>query len=152
MRILLPTFALALLAGPALAGSIEPVTGATAADSISTITCEACPALKPKPVAETYHVDAIAPGTQKVDIREENGERKLFRTEAWMGGSPVVFVSKAPAETTQAASTDTEENAVTVDAGTQTGALDEGAARHAKTAAIASSREFDPGKFELRLD
>ncbi|MGX5719514.1 plant virulence effector HPE1-like domain-containing protein [Shinella zoogloeoides] len=152
MRILLPTLAFALLAAPALAGSIRPVEDAVSADSIETIRCGDCPALKPKIKAATYHVDAIAPGTQKVEVREENGERKIFRTEAWMGGSPVVFVSKAPAETTQAASTDTEENAVTVDAGTQTGALDEGAARHAKTAAIASSREFDPGKFELRLD
>ncbi len=144
MRILLPTFALALLAGPALAGSIEPVTGATAADSISTITCEACPALKPKPVAETYHVDAIAPGTQKVEIREENGERKLFRTEAWMGGSPVLFVSKAPAETV--------DTAQAIDTSTQTSAVGMGAAHAATAAGMTASREFDPGKFELRLN
>ncbi|WP_313193223.1 plant virulence effector HPE1-like domain-containing protein [Shinella zoogloeoides] len=154
MRILLPTLAFALLAAPAFADSIRPLAGAVSADSIETIRCGDCPALKPKVKAATYHVDAIAPGTQKIEVREENGERKIFRTEAWMGGSPVVFVSKAPAEATQAASTDTpaEDNAVTVDAGTRTGALDEGAARHVKTAAIASSREFDPGKFELRLD
>jgi len=147
MRILLPTFALALLAGPALAGSIEPVTGATAADSISTITCEACPALKPKPVAETYHVDAIAPGTQKVEIREENGEHKLFRTEAWMGGSPVLFVSKAPAETVDSAETEQP-----VDTSARTSALGKDAAQATVTAGMTASREFDPGKFELRLD
>ncbi len=147
MRILLPTFALALLAGPALAGSIEPVAGATAADSISTITCEACPALKPKPVAETYHVDAIAPGTQKVEIREENGERKLFRTEAWMGGSPVLFVSKAPAE-----AVDTANAGPAVDTDTQTSAVGKDAAHAVAAAGMTASREFDPGKFELRLN
>ncbi|MGD9477251.1 plant virulence effector HPE1-like domain-containing protein [Shinella sp. G-2] len=146
MRTLLPTFALVLLAAPALAGSIEPIAGAVSADSIETVRCTDCPALKPKLKGATYHVDAITPGTQKVEVREQNGERKIFRTEAWMGGSPVLFVSKAPAVTVEAA-----DGAQTVDAGARTSAVGEEAARQAATATMTASQEFDPGKFELRL-
>ncbi|WP_411033552.1 plant virulence effector HPE1-like domain-containing protein [Shinella sp. BYT-45] len=154
MRTLLPTLALMLLAAPAFAGSIEPVAGATSAGSIETISCTGCPALKPRLKAATYHVDAIEPGTQKVEIRETNGERKIFRTEAWMGGSPVLFVSKAPVETLEAADADkpAEDSAATVDASAKTSALDAGAAQEAATAMMATSREFDPAKFELRLN
>jgi hypothetical protein len=148
MRILLPTLAFALLAAPAFAGSIEPAAGTATAGSIKTISCPTCPPLKPKFKASTYHVDDIAPGTQKVEIREVNGERKIFRTEAWMGGSPVLFVNKAPAETVEAA----EAEKPAVDTGTQTGALNSGAAGQAATASMATSREFDPSKFELRLN
>ena len=150
MRILLPTLAFALFAAPAFAGSIEPAADTTTAGSIKTISCPSCPALKPKLKASTYHVDAIAPGTQKVEIREVNGERKIFRTEAWMGGSPVLFVNKAPAETV--AEVEKPAGANAVDTGTQTGALDSGAAGQAATASMATSQEFDPSKFELRLN
>lgn len=155
MRTLLPTFALVLLAVPAFAGSIDPVTNTSAAgNSISTISCGDCPALKPKAKTSTYHVDAIAAGTQKVEIREKNGERKIFRTEAWMGGSPVLFVSKAPVESTQAADAKKtiEDNAVTVDASARTSAVNETAAHEAATATMTTSREFDPAGFELRVN
>ncbi|MEW9616352.1 plant virulence effector HPE1-like domain-containing protein [Shinella sp. S4-D37] len=158
MRTLLPTFAVMLLAAPAFAGSIEPLAAASSGgSSISAVRCDDCPALKPKPKHATYHVDAIDPGTQKVEIREENGERKIFRTEAWMGGSPVLFVSKAPAEVHQAAEAEKPANEKatsleTVDAGARTGALDEAAAHPTVTAGMATSREFDPAGFELRLN
>lgn len=158
MHTLLPTFAFLLLAAPALAGSIEPVASASSkGSSISAIRCDDCPALKPKSKSAAYHVDAIEPGTQKVEIREENGERKIFRTEAWMGGSPVLFVSKAPVEVQQAAEAekpaDADATAVeTVDAGARTGALDETAASRTATVGMVPSREFDPAGFELRLN
>lgn len=155
MRTLLATFALMLLAVPALGGSIEPVGGTpSTGTSVSTISCADCPALKPKRKTDPYHVDAIAPGTQKVEVREANGERKIFRTEAWMGGSPVLFVSKAPAETVQAAEAEKsiEDNAVTVDATARTSALDDTAAREAASAGMIPSRELDPAGFELRLN
>lgn len=156
MRTLLPTFGLLLLAAPAFAGSIETMPATTSSSSISTVHCDACPALKPKAKASTYHVDAIAPGTQKIEIREQNGERKVFRTEAWMGGSPVLFVNKAPAETVQAAEAEKplDENAAaaTVDTSTKTSALGTDAAHETTTAAVATSREFDPAKFELRVE
>lgn len=153
MRTLL-IFAVLLAAAPAFAGSFEPVSGMTTAGSIETVSCDDCPALKPKREASTYHVDAIDPGTQKVEIREANGERKIYRTEAWMGGSPVLFVSKAPAETVQAAdaAAPVEDTTIAVDATAKTSALDSDAARDAKTAAIASSQEFDPSGFELRVN
>lgn len=156
MRILLPTLALMLFTAPAFAGSIEPVAAdADGGASIETIRCTDCPALQPKLEAVTYHVDDIAPGTQKVEIREEDGERKIFRTEAWMGGSPVVFVSKAPEETQHAAEAETpaeEKPAETVDAGATTSALDSSAAHEAASAAMVPSQEFDPSGFELRLN
>ena len=142
MRILLPTLAFALLAAPAFAGSIEPAADTTTAGSIKTISCPSCPALKPKLKASTYHVDAIAPGTQKVEIREVNGERRIYRTEAWMGGSPVLFVNKAPAEAVEAADAEKPVEANTVDTSARTSALE----------ADTASREFDPAKLELRLD
>lgn len=153
MRTLL-TFAVLLAAAPAFAGSFEPVSGAATAGSIETVSCADCPPLKPKREASTYHVDAIAPGTQKVEIREANGERKIYRTEAWMGGSPVLFVNKAPAETVQAAdaAAPAEDTTIAVDTTAKTSALDSGAARDAKTAAMASSQEFDPAGFELRVN
>ena len=142
MRILPPSLAFVLLAAPALAGSIDPIVGATGAGSIETIRCADCPALKPKLKSSAYHVDAIAPGTQKVEIREVNGERRIYRTEAWMGGSPVLFVNKAPAEAVEAADAEKPVEANTIDTSARTSALEAGAA----------SREFDPAKLELRLN
>ena len=140
MRTLLPAFAMMLLAAPAFAGSIEPVAGdSSESASIATIRCDDCPALKPKAKSTAYHVEAIEPGTQKVEIREENGERRIFRTEAWMGGSPVLFVSKAPAE-------------AVIDAEAKTSALDATASHAAATASMTTSREFDPAGFELRVN
>ncbi|MGB3815871.1 MAG: plant virulence effector HPE1-like domain-containing protein [Shinella sp.] len=152
MRILLPTIAVMLLAAPALAGSIQPVAGSSSGDSISTIRCTDCPTLKQKIKAATYHVDAIAPGTQKIEIREQDGERRIFRTEAWMGGSPVLFVSKAPAERVVAADADKPVDAVGVDAASQTSAVNADAGQQAEAATMAASREFDPEMFELRLN
>jgi hypothetical protein len=154
MRTLLPTLAFALLAAPALASSIEPVTGNPAkATSIETVSCADCPPLKEKPKGETYFVAPIDPGTQKVEIREANGERKMFRTEAWMGGSAVVFVSKAPQEVVKTAETAVDADmgpTVIVDKDATTGALDIGTANTTVTAA--TSREFDPAGFELRIN
>jgi hypothetical protein len=155
MRTLLTTIAFVLAAAPAFAGSIEPIaTGSSTGGSISAIRCDDCPALRPKAKIATYHVDALAPGTQKIEVREANGERKIFRTEAWMGGSPVLFVNKAPEEEAQSAEAvkPAEDRAVTVDAAARTGALTTTAAHEAASATMIPSREFDPAKFELRLN
>lgn len=150
MRTLATTFAVLFMAAPAFASSIEPFAGPSdAAGSVSAVSCDACPALKAKPKSETYHVEAIAPGTQKIEVREENGERRIFRTEAWMGGSPVVFVSKAPAE---APAETTPVAAEEVDADARTSALDTDAVTQASVASVTVSREFDPSGFALRLN
>ena len=110
-------------------------------------------------VAKTHNVQASVGAYYKsvLPTTDANGERKLFRTEAWMGGSPVLFVSKAPVEALQAAEVEKtlDENAAvtqTVDASAKTSALDETAAREAATATMLPSQEFDPAGFELRVN
>ncbi|MDX3925591.1 MAG: plant virulence effector HPE1-like domain-containing protein [Shinella sp.] len=166
MRNLLPVLAFAAFASPALASSIEPVASGTAGEnSIETVRCLDCPPLKEKPKSESYFVQPIEPGTQKVEIREESGERKMYRTEAWFGGSPVVFVSKLPDEPVTAPQTETAgaEDAAedmemagdAIDREATTSALHRGAAADAmaaNAAAAAGSRQFDSSSFELRLN
>jgi hypothetical protein len=154
MRFLLPTIACGLLATPVIASSIETVTpGTKGQGSIEAISCAECPALKETKRAATYVVPDIAPGTQKVEIREIGGERKLFRSEAWLGGSPVVFVNRAPETVDTAIAAEPGEPAAAVDPDTLTGALgDKVADRAAASAETAGSRQLDPSTFELRLD
>ncbi|MDR6756184.1 hypothetical protein J2Y48_001474 [Mycoplana sp. BE70] len=158
MRSLLPTVAFALLGAPALASSIEPIaSGGKGQGSIQTISCADCPALKETKRSKTYIVPDIEPGTQKVEIREVDGERKVFRSEAWLGGSPVIFVSKAPEEGTgNTEATDSAETGNIIDPEAKTGALETGSAAVAATAAAGSqeagSRELDPSGFELRVN
>ena len=91
----------ALMAGSAMASSID-VVGANAASSDSSIlkmTCTTCPPLQVVEAKKEYIVPTLAEGTlEHSQIRDVDGEKKLFRTEGWMGGSPVVFVSKATPE------------------------------------------------------
>lgn len=166
MRRLLPILAFALLAAPAAASSIEPVaSGGKGRGSVATISCAQCPPLKAAERERSYLVPELKPGTQKVEIREVDGERKMFRSEAWFGGSPVVFVSKAPEQPPQdvatgtAAETPVETSAeavAVIDTAATTGAVDASAAAHAVTAATAAgpagSRQLDPSTFELRLN
>lgn len=96
----------ALMAGSAMASSID-VVGANAASSDSSIlkmTCTTCPPLQVVEAKKEYIVPTLADGTlEHSQIRDVDGEKKLFRTEGWMGGSPVVFVTKAPAPVAVAA-------------------------------------------------
>jgi hypothetical protein len=93
MRLTILVFALLSTAASAQAGSIDVIgTGDGSTRSIEKITCTGCVARvakKAEPVLQ------LAPGTQTFEIREVNGVKKLYRTEAWLGGSPVVHVSKA---------------------------------------------------------
>lgn len=158
MRLHLSTIALALLASPALASSIEPVTSGDSEGqgSIHTITCGECPALREKPKGQAYFVPDIDPGTQKVEIREIGGEKKMFRSEAWLGGSPVVFVSKAPEAGVGATAMPTSETANVIDPDATTGALGAKAASHAVTASAggepSGSPALDSSTFELRVE
>jgi hypothetical protein len=96
----------ALMAGSAMASSID-VVGADAASTNSSIlkmTCTTCPPLQVVEAKKEYTVPTLADGTlEHSQIRDVDGEKKLFRTEGWMGGSPVVFVTKAPAPVAVAA-------------------------------------------------
>ncbi len=88
-----------LMAGSAMASSID-VVGANAVSansSIITKVCTTCPSLLVKQAKRDYIVPTLADGAiQQSQIRDVDGEKKLYRTEGWMGGSPVVFVTKAP--------------------------------------------------------
>lgn len=159
MRSLLPTVAFALLGVPALASSIETIaSGGNGQGSVQTISCADCPALKEKKRSKTYIVPDLEPGTQKVEIREVDGEKKVFRSEAWLGGSPVVFVSKAP----EGGPVDTDANDTMAGASAESGngidpeattsALETGSAAVAAGSHEAGSRELDPSGFELRLN
>lgn len=164
MRSLLITAALLCAAGPAAASSIEEMaSGTVGSSSVATISCARCPTLQPK-AKPSYVVPELAPGTERVELKEVDGELKSLRTEAWLGGSPVVFVNKASQEAIEAAARNADQPAVAdASAGADTVGID----RSAKTAAVAtishaepvaasmaadSSRKFDPADFDLRLD
>lgn len=92
-------FASALTPLSALASSLEYVRAAPiSTPSVTTMECSGCPALEPSPRSTTYVVPELEPGTDRSEIRDINGQMKIVREEAWLGGSPVTFVSKASAE------------------------------------------------------
>ncbi|MBY5331750.1 plant virulence effector HPE1-like domain-containing protein [Rhizobium leguminosarum] len=98
--------AILLMAGSAMASSIEVVgkTAPSAEGSIVTETCAHCPPLQAELAKKDYTVPELKPGVlQASEIRDVGGEKKIYRTEGWMGGSPVVFVSKATPEAMLAA-------------------------------------------------
>lgn len=160
MRHLVLIAALTAFAAPASASSIETVVSGKAVNSsIETIDCSSCPPLIEKKKTSTYTAAEIEPGTQKVELKTINGEMKAVRTEAWMGGSPVIFVSKATEDVIRA-SLDAEKanpgvSLETVASTTKTlPAVSGDAAVKAATLgdAKAPSQEFDPASFEMRLD
>lgn len=163
--------ALLVLPVPAFASSIESAGIKAGAGSIIVKSCDHCPASGAKPKRSAYIVPELKPGTQTVEIREINGEKKLVRTEAWLGGSPVVYVSKAPEAETAAApaiATPVAASAITeaaaspqkadmipatadgVDPSATTSALavqpEAGA-----SAQISTAKALDASKFELRM-
>lgn len=112
MRSLLITAALVYAAGPAAASSIDNITSGEAVNSsVATVSCEACPPLQPKK-KPSYVVPDLAPGTDRVELKEIHGEVKSVRTEAWLGGSPVIFVNDASDDAIRAAGMETSEPAV----------------------------------------
>ncbi|RFB97175.1 hypothetical protein B5K11_04505 [Rhizobium leguminosarum bv. trifolii] len=94
--------AILLMAGSAMASSIEVIGKAAprpSEGSIVTESCGACPPLQAELVKRDYTVPELKPGVlQASEVRDVGGEKKIYRTEGWMGGSPVVFVSKATPE------------------------------------------------------
>lgn len=59
--------------------------------SVRMITCTTCPSAETKKAEARPTLEA---GTQKIELRTVNGKQQLVRTEAWLGGSPVVFINK----------------------------------------------------------
>ncbi|WP_457582469.1 plant virulence effector HPE1-like domain-containing protein [Ensifer canadensis] len=175
MRLLLITTAVALVAGSAWAQSIEKVVSGEAVNSsVATVSCAQCPPLQIKKKV-TYVVPEIEKGSEKVELKQINGEMRLVRTEAWLGGSPVVFISKPSGDVLKAATGGTEQAdtataaadidvanpgiydlaASVVDETATTAAVQ--TIRQAEPAVAASvtaesSRYFDPSSLELRLN
>ncbi|MDH6266543.1 hypothetical protein M2360_001939 [Rhizobium sp. SG_E_25_P2] len=145
--------AFAAMSAPAFAGSIDVKATDRSGRSVEFIRCEACGQMAEKKVVDTGPM--LRPGEQKIEIRTVNGQKMIYRTEAWMGGSPVVMVSKAPAGL-DAAVADTEPLPV------ETPIIDRDATTSAVSAdmqhmpppieeAKAAPPPFDPGKMQLRL-
>lgn len=166
MRLVLTT-ALVLASGAAFASSITTIGGAhPSGTSIVEKRCTDCPAAKLKANESTYKVPELANGIQKTEIIDINGEKKLVRTEAWFGGSPVIYISKLPgwmatdsaiADLHPAADGSTETGIATLDASRDGIDLDattsavgiNGTAESVRTSAVPVTATF--GSFDLRL-
>ncbi len=89
--------AFVLFAGSAQAQSILPLSSDTQGTTTSmlSIRCQTCPPLKTADDGN-YKVPVLKGAIQSVSMMEIDGEKKIVRTDAWMGGSPVVHISKLP--------------------------------------------------------
>lgn len=148
MRFLLTT-ALILTSGTALASSITPLVGHSGNGSVITKSCDDCSPVETEEEATGYTVPVLESGPQKTEIVEINGEKMLVRTEAWLGGSPVVHVSKVhewmpEGGSALAAHTGTDG----IDHNAMVGAVHAGMAG---TAAAEKPAAFDPDAMVLRL-
>lgn len=172
MRLVLASVLVLLSGGAALASSITPVVGQRSNGvSIVGISCETCKAAhRPeKQKVSTYKVPELERGTQKVEIININGEKKLVRTEAWLGGSPVIHVGKLPAwmaeenaiasvHPTTNGSTErdiasVERNDDGIDTGTTASAVDESAKTGSTTVAtVAEPQPLSLQGFQLRTN
>jgi hypothetical protein len=168
MRVHILALAAFSVTGLAHAASVDSIkTGMQkTTSSIEIIHCAKCFQEAKKKVAPV--AIELAPGTQKVEIRNVGGVMKVYRTEAWLGGSPVVVVSKASdtqiAE--QVVDAPTEKVAVKVDkkpaeqpVALGADMIDESATTAAVTADMGAAVKvapkkaaFDASKLELRLD
>lgn len=144
--------AILLTAGSAMASSIEVVgsSGSKDAGSIVTESCNQCPPLRNESRKKDYTVPELQPGAfQSMEIRDVDGEKKIFRTEGWMGGSPVVFVSKATPES-MLASTPSALPADGIDASATTAAVISGDAKPVAAGLAEQSAPLDVSSFKLR--
>jgi hypothetical protein len=88
-------------ASPILASSLDVIRSdaQTQGGSIVVKHCQTCPPLQAVETKKEYVVPTLAEGAfQQSQVRNIGGEKKLYRTEGWMGGSPIVFVTRAPSE------------------------------------------------------
>jgi hypothetical protein len=112
MRHIILTAAFVLACGSAMANSIQPMQSLPAGgNSLSMLSksCTDCPALKGvELIKKQYVVPVLENGRQTTVVRQINGETKVVRTEAWLGGSPVVFISNPTPEALAAANAPTD--------------------------------------------
>ncbi len=70
--------------------------GGKTEDSIIRIGCSVCPA--PKPKTSGYLVPDVPKGQSRFELKTVKGEQLIYRADAMLGGSPVLFISKATPE------------------------------------------------------
>ncbi|MCZ4288330.1 plant virulence effector HPE1-like domain-containing protein [Hoeflea alexandrii] len=177
MQRLIIAAAVCMGAGTAGASSIEPYTpSANTKTSIVEIGCPSCAREAAAKAAEEAQVK-LAPGEQIVEVHEVGGKMMIYRTENLLGGSPVTMVRKASEadlialgvvqpETNQVAETDApaadgSDQPLTADASDEPKLFEPVIANSAPgidaetmTSALsdAPQAEFDPSKYELRLN
>jgi hypothetical protein len=124
MRFVTLTAIMTLSSSAAFAGSIDSVmTHSNISPSQTLIICQNCPP-PPKPQTVTREDEPKwTPGAQNIEIRDINGTKKRLSKEAWFGGSPVLFVTKAPGE--EGTNTAATQPMPGVDNGSTTAALTE---------------------------
>jgi hypothetical protein len=89
MRSLALVAAIVLVPGTAFAGAISTISGnADTAGSVVHIG-------PPAPVVTKPAEPKLAPGEELVQLKRIDGKTKVYRTEAWLGGSPVTYVTTA---------------------------------------------------------
>ncbi|MBB4115735.1 MULTISPECIES: plant virulence effector HPE1-like domain-containing protein [Rhizobium] len=145
--------AILLMAGSAMASSIEVVgkTAPRADGSIVTESCANCPPLQAEVSKKDYTVPELKPGVlQASEIRDVGGEKKIYRTEGWMGGSPVVFVSKATPEAMLAAAPSAQP-ADGIDMSATTAAVIGGDAKPVAAGMAEQPAALNVSEFELRF-
>ncbi|NKM57726.1 hypothetical protein GFL21_24875 [Rhizobium anhuiense] len=145
--------AILLMAGSAMASSIEVVgkTAPRADGSIVTEICANCPPLQAEVSKKDYTVPELKPGVlQASEIRDVGGEKKIYRTEGWMGGSPVVFVSKATPEAMLAAAPSAQP-ADGIDMSATTAAVIGGDAKPVAAGMAEQPAALNVSEFELRF-
>lgn len=160
-----------LAAGHAAAQSIQTINGSTGTNgSVVVLSCNHCPPLQPPAKTFGYVVPTADPGSDHTEIRQIDGKMKIVSTEAYHGGSPVVFITTAGAEDIKAARADiplpvapSQTASVASDPPTPSVAEHTRPAidADAKTSGIATasmgeperpSQEIDTGNFQLRLN
>lgn len=146
-----------LASGAAHASSIQPLTthASGATKSVVSKSCGNCPPLKPTEDV-LYKVPVLKEGVQSVAVMEIDGEKKIVRTEHWLGGSPVIHINKVP----EWMSTEQLRAVVTTEQGKSTEAAVEAAAGrldpidfNARTGAVEPDTDtaLKPDDFPLRL-
>lgn len=89
------TAGIVFISGTAMASSIEVLHGAkTSNGSVLIVTCDTCSSAKP--TSQPLTTPVLERGTQSVSTRDVGGRKETVRTEAWLGGSPVTYVSSNP--------------------------------------------------------
>ena len=145
--------AVALLAGSAMASSIDVVAPSAPEGNGSILkeTCTSCPPLAVAERKKDYTVPTLSPGSlQASELRDVDGQKKLYRTEGWMGGSPVVFVSKATPEAMLAAAPSAQP-ADGIDMSATTAAVIGGDAKPVAAGMAEQPAALNVSEFELRF-